>query len=196
MRRLLADLVLKLTGWRSEGEAPSHKKCVLVAAPHTSNLDFFMLLLFSYHFGFKMYWMGKNTLFRGPMGWFMRSLGGVAIDRRSTNNVVQQMAEAFKCMPVLRLVIPPEGTRGRTLYWKSGFYHIAREAGVPIVLTFVDYKRKVGGIGLTVWPSDDIGADMDIIRTFYADKVGRFRGAFGPVRLRDEDQVQASEPAA
>ena len=121
MRQLLANLVLRLIGWRSEGTAPEHKKCVLVAAPHTSNWDFVLLLLFSYHFGFRMRWMGKKTLFRGTLGWLLLRLGGVSIDRQSTNNVVQQMAEAFTCLPVLRLVIPPEGTRGRTSHWKSGF---------------------------------------------------------------------------
>jgi len=196
MRRLFANLVLKLIGWRAEGEAPAHKKCVLVAAPHTSNWDFVLLLLFSYHFGFKMRWMGKKSLFRGPLGWLLLRLGGVSIDRKSKNNVVQQMAMAFEQSTSLCLVIPPEGTRGLASYWKSGFYHIAREASVPIVLSVLDYEQKVGCIGPAVWPSGDIRADMDIIRPFYTGSSGRFKGAFGPVRLRDEDEVRASHSAA
>ena len=196
MRKLFANLVLRLIGWRAEGAAPEYKKCVLVAAPHTSNWDFVLLLLFSYHFGFKMRWMGKKRLFHGPLGWLLLRLGGVSVDRQSKNNVVQQMAQAFEHADSLCLVIPPEGTRGLVPYWKSGFYHIAREASVPIVLSVLDYEHKVGRIGFGVWPSGDIRADMDIIRPFYAGKVGRFKGAFGPVRLRDEDQAQAADSAA
>ncbi len=196
MRARLATLVLRLLGWRAFGAAPPHAKCVLIAAPHTSNWDLALLLLYSLHFGFRMRWMGKDTLFWGPLGWLLRALGGIPVDRRSSNDMVEQMTERFAAEDALVLVIPPEGTRSWAPCWKSGFYHIARRAGVPIVLSFLDYARKVGGIGPTVWPTGDVAADMAPMRAFYADKHGRFPSAFGPVRLRAEDERLASETAA
>ena len=195
MRRRIANLLLWLIGWKPEGSAPAQAKCIVIAAPHTSNWDFVLMLLFSYHFGVRMQWMGKHSLFHGPMGWLMRRLGGIAIDRRSQNNVVQQMAEEFNRASSLCVVIPPEGTRGYTSYWKSGFYHIAAAAGVPIVLGHLDYQRKVGGLGVAVWPSGDVQGDMDRIRNYYSQCAGRFPHLFGPVRLRDEEGM-VEEPAA
>lgn len=196
MRRRLSSLILRLIGWSASGVPPAQERCVLIAAPHTSNWDLALLLLFANHFGFRLRWMGKHTLFRGPMGWLMRFLGGLPIDRRSRNNVVEQMAARFAEEPELVLVIPPEGTRRAAEYWKSGFYHIARAADVPVLLCFLDYRRKVGGIGPTLWPSGNVKADMDAIRAFYAGKTGRYAHAFGPVRLRAEDEPLAEEPAA
>jgi 1-acyl-sn-glycerol-3-phosphate acyltransferase len=116
----------------------------------------------------------------------MRWIGGVPVDRRSRNNAVQQMVAEFDKRDSLALMITPEGTRSRAEYWKSGFYHIATEANVPIVLGLLDFKKRVGGLFEAVIPSGDICADMDRIRAFYTDASGKYPQDFGPVRLREE----------
>jgi 1-acyl-sn-glycerol-3-phosphate acyltransferase len=181
--------VLAATGWQPEGARPSAAKFVLIAAPHTSNWDLLYLLALAAVFGVNVRWMGKHTLFRGPAGPVLRALGGIPIRRHRNENVVQAMARAFAECDELALVVPAEGTRSRAPYWKSGFYHIARSAGVPIVMGYLDYPRRRGGFGPALVPSGDVRADMDRIRAFYADKVGRHPAGSGPVRLREEDDA-------
>ncbi len=187
MRRWLARAFLRLTGWQAEGEAPAAPQCVLIAAPHTSNWDLAYLLAFAEVFGLRISFLMKHTMFRGPFGPLARALGGIAVRRDRRSNLVAQMAELFRTHPRLVLVVPAEGTRSRAEYWKSGFYHLAREARVPIVLSALDYSRRRGGFGPAITPSGDVKADMDEIRAFYADKVGKHPECFGPVRLREED---------
>ena len=182
----LANAILKLTGWTTEGARPVAPKFVLIAAPHTSNWDLLYLLCMARVFDVKMRWMGKHVLFRWPLGWFMRKAGGVPVVRHRAGNLVDQMAQVIREADELALVVPVEGTRGYVPHWKSGFYHIARAAGVPIVMSYLDYARKVGGFGPAVMPSGDLRSDMDEIRAFYADKVGRFPDQFGEVRLKEE----------
>jgi 1-acyl-sn-glycerol-3-phosphate acyltransferase len=129
----------------------------------------------------------KHSMFRGPFGPIARSLGGIAVRRDRRSNLVKQMAELFREHPRLVLVVPAEGTRSRVEYWKSGFYHLAREARVPIVPSFLDYARRRGGFGPAIVPSNDMRADMDKIRAFYAGKLGKHPECFGPVRLREEE---------
>ena len=186
MRLWLSRWFLRLAGWTLEGDAPpSH--CVVICAPHTSNWDFVYLLAMGSVFGIELRWLGKHTLFRGPMGWTARRLGGVPVRRDRRGNLVQEVAKHFAEYDSLALCVPPEGTRGRTDHWKSGFYHIAIAGQVPIAASFLDYERKVGGFGLVFSPSEDLEADMDLLRAFYADKVGKFPECFGDVRLREED---------
>src|SRR2546426_657800 len=132
-------------------------------------------------------WLGKRELFRWPFGWMMRRLGGVPVDRTVHQNLVQQAVARFETVDRLHLVIPPSGTRSRAMYWRSGFYHIARGARVPIVCAFLDYRRRVGGIGPVLEASGDVVRDMDRIRAFYADIVGKFPASTTPVRLLEED---------
>jgi 1-acyl-sn-glycerol-3-phosphate acyltransferase len=181
--------VLATTGWQPEGARPAAAKFVLIAAPHTSNWDLLYLLALAAVFDVDVRWMGKHTLFRWPMGPVLRALGGIPIRRHRSENVVQAMAREFAQCDALALVVPAEGTRGRAPYWKSGFYHIARAAGVPIVMGYLDYPRRRGGFGPALVPSGDVTADMDRIRAFYADKVGRHPEGSGPVRLREEDDA-------
>ncbi|MBY0399833.1 1-acyl-sn-glycerol-3-phosphate acyltransferase [Myxococcota bacterium] len=185
-RRALARLFLATTGWRPEGDPPGPRRYVLIAAPHTTNWDFPFLLAFAEHFGMRISWLGKASLFRGPLGPIMRGLGGIPIDRSRSANRVAAMAAIFDEHEDLGLVVPAEATRSRTEYWKSGFYYIALTAGVPIVMSFLDYRRKRGGIGPAFMPTGDVARDMDAVRAFYADKQGKFPEAFGPVRLREE----------
>jgi 1-acyl-sn-glycerol-3-phosphate acyltransferase len=182
----IARFLLRAIGWRCEGAAPEARKFVLIAAPHTSNWDLPLMLLMAKIHGIQVSWMGKHTLFRGPAGVLFRALGGIPVDRRSPQGLVGQMAEEIGHRDAIALAVPPEGTRSRSETWKSGFYQIARAAGVPIVLGYLDYGSKCGGFGPTLMPSDDTRADMDLIRSFYADKVGLYPDKFGPVKLREE----------
>jgi 1-acyl-sn-glycerol-3-phosphate acyltransferase len=155
-----------------------------VVAVSLKNLAF--LLAMAGVFDVKLCWMGKHALFRWPMGWFLRKLGGVPVVRHKAGNMVDQMAQVLREADSLALVVPAEGTRGYVPHWKSGFYHIARAAEVPIVMSYLDYSRKVGGFGPALMPTGDVRADMDEIREFYSDKVGRFPEKFGEIRLKDE----------
>lgn len=171
--RWLALSLLAIFGWRRSGKLPDSPKCVMIAAPHTSNWDLPVMLVIAFAFGARVFWMGKHTLFRPPFGTFFRWLGGVPVDRRKSTNVVDQMVEIFRERDSFTLILAPEGTRKRTAYWKTGFYHMAYGAGVPIVLGFLDYQRKLGGMGPVIQPSGDIEADMTVIRDFYADITGK-----------------------
>ena len=191
MRKRIARWLLDRAGWEPEGKRPEARRYVLIAAPHTSNWDLFYLLALSELFDVRVSWLGKHVLFRPPLGWLMRRLGGIPVVRHRRGNLVAQVAESFSRVEDLALVVPAEGTRGYVEYWKSGFYHIARTAGVPIVMGYLDFARRRGGFGPALEPSGDVRADMDRIRAFYADKVGRYPELFGPVRLREEDAPPA-----
>lgn len=183
---LLARLgrgLLSLCGWRVRGEAPSLKKYVLIGAPHTSNWDFPVGILALWALRIPGRWVGKHTLFRPPFGWIMRRLGGIPLDRARTRNFVPRMVEEFHRREELVLLIAPEGTRSRTPRWRSGFYHIAHGAGVPIVLGFADYRRREVGIGPRVRPTGDPGADMAKLRAFYADKTAKRPEKASPIRV-------------
>lgn len=163
---------LRLLGWRIVGTPPAAPRYVIIAAPHTSNWDFPLMLAATVALGIRVSWLGKNTLFRPPFGGVMRALGGVPIDRSSAHNVVEQTARAFRDNEKLVILITPEGTRKRTDHWKSGFYHIACAAGTPLTLAFVDYARKRAGIGPTLTLTGDLDRDMRDIRAFYVDHAG------------------------
>jgi 1-acyl-sn-glycerol-3-phosphate acyltransferase len=184
--RILARLFLKLTGWTPHGTRPVARRCVLIAAPHTSNWDLAFLLAFASFYGLRISWMGKRQLFRPPLGWLMRRLGGVPVNRDRRGDLVAQMARVIDEAESICLVVPAEGTRGYVPHWKSGFYHIARTAGVPIVLGYLDYSRRVGGFGPAILPTGDLRTDMEEIRNFYADKVAKYPELFGDVRLKEE----------
>jgi 1-acyl-sn-glycerol-3-phosphate acyltransferase len=171
---------------------PGLEKAVVVAAPHTSNWDMPHMLAVAFRLGVRPAWLGKRQLFRPPFGGLMRWLGGIAVDRSVPQGLVEQAVDAFARVDGLMLVIPPSGTRGQAAYWKSGFYHIAREAGVPIVLSFLDYRRRVGGLGPLLVPSGDVVADMDAVRAFYAKVTPRYPARAAVIRLLDEDAPRAA----
>jgi 1-acyl-sn-glycerol-3-phosphate acyltransferase len=187
MLTLVARLWLALWRWKAvPSQEPAPDRCVMIAAPHTTNWDFPLTLAIARVSGVKISWLGKESLFRGPAGPIMRRLGGVAIDRSAPGGMVASLAKEFIDRDQLVLVVPAEGTRSRTEYWKSGFYRIAEQADVPIVCSFVDRRTRTGGFGPVVHPSGDLTADMDIIRAFYADKEGLKPDRFGPIRLKEE----------
>ncbi|CAA0107672.1 Uncharacterised protein [Halioglobus japonicus] len=147
------------------------------------------MLLFAAAFDIKVTWMAKHSLFLPPMGWVLRAMGGMPITRNKNQNVVSAMVAAFETVPHLVLVVPTEGTREKSEYWKSGFYHIARQAGVPIVPSFLDFGNKRGGFGPPLSVTDNVQNDMQYFRDFYFGMIGKFPEQFGPVRLREEDNT-------
>lgn len=181
-----AKLFLRVTGWEAEGRTPAARSYVLISAPHTSNWDLAFMLALSVVMGVKLSWMGKAELFRGPLGAVMRWTGGVPVRRERRSDMVQQIASVFEESDALVLAIAPEGTRSYAPHWKSGFYRIAQAAGVPIVMGYLDYARKRGGLGPELILTDDVRHDMDEIRAFYADKTGLRPECFGEVRLKEE----------
>jgi 1-acyl-sn-glycerol-3-phosphate acyltransferase len=191
MKQRIARWLLQLTGWQLEGARPEFDRYVLIAAPHTSNWDFPLMLAFAAAFDIRVTWMAKHNLFFWPMGWIMRAMGGMPILRHKNMNVVDAMVATFKTVPHLVLVVPTEGTRNRTEYWKSGFYHIARKAGVPIVPSFLDFGRKRGGFGPALETSGDVRADMQYFRDFYVGMKGKFPDQFGPIRLKEEENRES-----
>lgn len=179
---------LRLWRWRTvAGDDPIPERCVVIAAPHTTNWDFPITLAMARVTGVRISWLGKDTLFKGPMGPVMRRLGGVAVDRSAPGGMVAALANELVTRPQLRLVVPAEGTRSRTEYWKSGFYRIAQQAEVPIVLAYVDRSTRSGGFGPAIEVTGDVRADMDRVREFYAGKTGLKDGRVGPIRLKEED---------
>jgi 1-acyl-sn-glycerol-3-phosphate acyltransferase len=182
----IGRLWLRLFGWKVQGEASTDSKYVLIAAPHTSNWDFPFMLATAYAMGVRISWFGKHTLFIPPWGWLMRKLGGIPVDRRAPQSLVIQMAEKFKSSDYLVLAVPPEGTRSKVDLWKSGFYHIASQSGVPIGLGYLDYDRKLCGLGLFVKPSGYVNEDMDKIRAFYRNIRGKYPDLETEPRLREE----------
>ena len=145
------------------------------------------MLAFAFIYDIPVRWMGKHTLFKAPFGPFFKRLGGMPIIRHRPGGVVGQMIDAFNENEELVLMVPAEGTRSHVDYWKSGFYHIARAADVPVVLSYLDFSKKEGGIGPALKMSGDIVADMDKIREFYAGKTGMKPENVGVIRLREED---------
>jgi len=173
--RALSLAFLRATGWRVEGSlAADTPKCVLIAAPHTSNWDLPYTLMVGLSLRLNIYWMGKESIFRFPFGALMRWLGGIPVDRSRNNSLVSASAAAIVAAdgPV-QLVVPPEGTRGKTRHWKTGFYFIALEAQVPIIMAYMDYHQKVSGLGPVFTPSGDVEADMAVIKQFYGGVKGR-----------------------
>ena len=166
---------LKLTGWTVEGALPPQAaKSVFIAAPHTSNWDLPYTLMVAFALRLNPYWMGKHTIFKPPFGAVMRWLGGIAVVRSQSNNLVADSARALReAEGRVQLIVPPEGTRDKVTVWKSGFYWIAHGAGVPIQLAYMDYANKRVGLGPLMQPSGDYEADLPRIQAFYAPFTGK-----------------------
>ena len=170
-----STVFLRLMGWKVVGKLPpSAAKSVLIAAPHTSNWDLPYTLMVCFVLRLNVYWMGKASIFRPPFRGVMMWLGGISVDRSQSNNLVADSSAAItRATGPLQLIVPPEGTRTGTRYWKTGFYYIASGAGVPIMLAYLDYDKKVGGLGPVFQTTGDIDADMAAIKAFYAGVKGK-----------------------
>jgi len=160
MLQTLSHKIIKLIGWQIDISLPKERKFVLIGAPHTSNWDF-PLALFS-------------------------AMGGIPVDRSSSQGFTQQIANRFAETDEMALTLSPEGTRAKTRYWKSGFYHIANTANVPICLAYINYREKKMGFSEVLYPSGDIDADMKIIAEFYSEMRGKTPQNQGPVRLKEK----------
>jgi 1-acyl-sn-glycerol-3-phosphate acyltransferase len=173
--RSFSLIFMKLAGWKVEGRRPSEsEQCVLIAAPHTSNWDLPFTLMVAFILNLNLYWMGKQSIFTPPFGAIMKWLGGIPVDRSKSTNLVADSSKALlEADGPVHLVVPPEGTRSKVRYWKTGFYYIALSAKVPIVLAYMDYQQKRAGIGPTLMPSGDIEKDMLVIKAFYAQFKGK-----------------------
>ena len=159
---------LRSVNMRIVGEMPDIPKFVLIGAPHTSNWDLPNALAAGLHYGVAIRWMGKDSIFKWPFGGLMRWMGGIPVDRSKRNNAVAQMVEFFNAHDEVIVVIPPEGTRSEVDRWKSGFYHIATGAQVPIVLAFMDYKAREVGIKGVFYPTGNYDADVAKLQAVYA----------------------------
>jgi len=185
-------LSLRALGWEVT-ERPTVRKFVGLAWPHSSNVDGVMMVMMASQMGLTMSWMVKDAVNKPVLGQIVKSVGGVFIDRSKANGVVQQMVDEFDRRDDFALMIPPEGTRSYRDYWKSGFYHIAVGAKVPIVPSFLDFGKKRGGFGPPIMPTGNVHQDMDTIRAFYEplDAKGFRDDLVGPIRLREEENADA-----
>jgi len=182
----LALKLVKLMGWRVVGEMPDHPKMVIIAAPHTSNWDGYWLLVYKVAYGVDVKFFVKKQMFWFPMSLLLNGMGGVPLDRRDSRSAVKQAVTAFNENDDYLFGLAPEGTRSKTQGWKSGFYRIAEEAGVPVVFGYLDYSLKQGGFGPEMIPPGNVSEDMDVIRDFYSDIQAKYPESFGEIRLKEE----------
>jgi 1-acyl-sn-glycerol-3-phosphate acyltransferase len=182
MIALIAKLYFRWIGWKIVGVDPTQlKRCVVVAAPHTSNYDYPIALSVFYTLNMRVKFLAKKQLFSFPLGLLMRATGGIAVDRGKKSNLVDYMVGLFAQQTELCLLIPPEGTRSAVREWKTGFYHVAVAAQVPILLGYLDYAKKTAGFGQVFHPTGDLEADMRVIKEFYKTIAPKY-----PDKYRDE----------
>lgn len=167
---------------------------VLLGVPHTSNWDFIVMLGIAWREGMRPQFLGKKELFRGPMGPLMRALGGIEVDRANPGTLVADLVERAKAGESFHLVITPEGTRSEKSVWKSGFYRIALDAGLPVTLGYVDTVTKTAGLGPTFRLTGDVTADMDRVREFYAGMKGVTGRPTNPVLAQERSGTDEPGP--
>lgn len=192
IRRALARLYWSASRWTLRTEPAPHRPTLLIGAPHTSNWDFVLMLAIAWRLQIPIRWLGKDSLFAGWRGPIMRRLGGIPVDRTDAARVVTEVVDRVRAGEVFGLVVTPDGTRGGNTHWKSGFYRIARETGMPVTLGYVDRTTMTTGLGPTIELTGDVTADMDRIRAFYADKSGLRPHLRTEPRLRDESGAPIS----
>lgn len=173
LARWLGTLLVASSAWRVHGELPDVPKLVMLAAPHSSIWDGVYGIGAACALGLSASWMGKDSLFRGPMGPLMRAFGGIPTDRSHPRGAVGQMIELFKHRERLWLVLAPEGTRKPVAKWRTGFWHIAHGAQVPLLCVYFHFPERVVGVGPLVHTSDDLDADLERLYAFYAPWRGR-----------------------
>ena len=197
MLRLLARIVLFVLGWRIEGELPDLKKYVIIGAPHTSSIDGVVFIAGVAFLRVKLRFLAKQEIMDGPLGGVFRYFGAIGVERARANDLVQQLADDFARHEHFILALGPEGSRKYGSHWKSGFYHIARAADVPVLMIALHLPRRRIILGPTITLTGDVRADMDRIRTFYASRgAGKRPELVNPVRLREEDELEAASSAS
>lgn len=194
---VIGVLILKVLGWRVESAPPTVPKYVVIVAPHTSNWDYPLALFISWVYRMKGAWLGKSQIFSWPLlGWFFRKTGGIPVFRTRHNGLVEQAVKVFNERDALVLALAPEGTRAKVPYWKSGFYHIALEAGVPIALGYLDFKRKAGGFGPLYYCTGDLEQDLSFINSFFATITPRHPEWRSEVRFRPPQNDNSNQAAS
>ena len=179
LTRGIALLVLRVMGWRFEGEVPDRPKVVVVVAPHTSNWDFVVGLAADLALGLRIRFIGKDTLFGPALGWFMRWAGGIPVDRAAPEGVIEASAASFREESQLFLAIAPEGTRRRVERWKTGFWRIARAAGVPVWAVALDWSRRVVRLHPPFETSADLEADLRALKARFSAEMARRPEKYG-----------------
>ena len=175
----------RLKGWKVKGTIPPGiTKCVVIAAPHTSNWDFVYSLATFQILNLPVHYLAKKELFKFPLKELLKATGGIPVIRSKSMNLVETIVEKFNQSEHLYLMIPAEGTRKRVEKWKSGFYYAALGAKIPILLGFLDYKNKESGFGEVLYPSGDIQKDLAIIKNFYKTKTGKNHELFNIEAVR------------
>lgn len=173
--KYLARVIFKIIGWKIDPHTPEGvKKCVIVVGPHTSNWDFVLGRLAFVMYGVKPKVLIKKDLFFPPLGWILKGLGGVPVDRKKNNNLTDYAVKLFQEREELFMVFTPEGTRSYNPNWKKGFYYIALKAKVPIYIAYVDYERKIGGFHSPFTPTGDVGQDIDYIKSVLKQFKGKY----------------------
>jgi 1-acyl-sn-glycerol-3-phosphate acyltransferase len=183
MLSALARFLLRIRGWTIVGGLPEVPKAVLIAAPHTSNWDGFVALTYKVAIGLDVKFFGKESLFWFPLGTLLRALGGIPLDRSHAGSAVGQAVRQFNENDSFYLGLAPEGTRSKRPHWKTGFYRIAQQAGVPVIPGYMDYPNKRIGLGDPVYLSGDTEKDLDIFRDFYAGIEGSRPEKTSPIRF-------------
>ncbi len=180
MFQKLCTLVLKLHGWKVIDKVGMNnlKKCVMVAAPHTSNWDYYFTMLMLFSLGIKFKFLAKSSLFKFPLGWIMRNTGGIPVDRSKSTSLIPRMVALIESSENLTLLIAVEGTRSYTKQWKPGFYHIAKGANIPIACGFLDYESKTGGFLATFMPKENFETDLPEIQAIYKGIKGKNANQF------------------
>jgi 1-acyl-sn-glycerol-3-phosphate acyltransferase len=176
--RAIGRAALSVSGWRIEGTVPNVPKCVLIVAPHTSNLDFVVGIAALFALGFRATYLGKHTLFRGPLAWFMRWTGGIPVDRAAAGGVVEDALGLVRRSERIFLTVAPEGTRRKVARWKSGYYRIAAGAGVPILPVALDYSRRVVALLPLFTPTGRHEEDEAVLRALYSPAMARHPGTY------------------
>ncbi|WP_456410737.1 lysophospholipid acyltransferase family protein [Oceanithermus sp.] len=195
-RQRLGRWLLRITGWKPVMNLPDAPKFVAIGYPHTSNWDFFPALFWGWASGLPFKWIGKKELFPPVIGRVMIWLGGIPVDRKNTRGFVGQVADYLKKADAAVVVIAPDGTRKRAPYWRTGFYYMALEAGVPIALGYINYKTREVGVGDWFMPTGDLEADFEKIRAFYEAKGwGLNPEGHSPILPRPRER-EASQPVA
>lgn len=173
MFQTICKTILKLAGWKIDGDLPTGPQYIAIVGPHTSNWDFILGVLARSALGHNIHFLGKHQLFIAPWGWFFKAMGGTPVDRRKNNNLVDAVAQLFISDPNFKLALAPEGTRSQVKRWKTGFYHIAIAAQVPIVTVALDFANRKVVIPQAMTTTGEIEQDMNAILSFYRTIEGR-----------------------
>ena len=184
----IARFILRLFGWKMNGRKPPEKKYMAIGYPHTANLDGLWVVLTILAMGERPKVLVKSTLFRFPVKRLLLALGAIPVVRgEGAKDLVQQSVDHIEAVENIALMLSPEGSRSYTKYWKSGFYHIAHAAGIPIYFCYLDYSTNNLGINTDpLYLTGDKAKDMQVIRDFYADKGSKWPERNGPIRLKGE----------